>query len=198
MTEMDTILNERTWKKFLIMDIFLMRNGFYNTKPQESDNGDIPFIGASAVNNGITSWHTLEDIEAAPKAGNADKKVGRNQNINQKIFDGNCICVTNNGSVGYAHYQENRFTCSHDVNPLYANPKMKWRMNKYNALFLCGIIEQERFRWAYGRKWRPSRMKESVISLPVDVTGNPDWEFMENYSKGIMEEEKQRLLQLNI
>ena len=194
----ETELQNKQWKKFRITEIFTMCNGFYNTKPIETDDGDIPFVGASAVNNGITSWHKIEDIESAPKAGNADKKLGKNQSLSQKLFDGNCICVTNNGSVGYAQYQEFKFTCSHDVNPLYPNPAMGWTMNKYNALFLCGVIEQERFRWAYGRKWRPSRMKESVISLPVDSAGKPDWQFMEDYIKGVMDEEKIRLAQLDI
>lgn len=195
---MDGELAEREWKKFRMTEIFKMCNGFYNTKPMESEDGDIPFIGASAVNNGITSWHRLEDIESAPKAGNADRKKGKNQPIEQKIFEGNCICVTNDGSVGYAHYQEMPFTCSHSVNPLYSHPGMGWTMNKYNALFLCGVIEQERFRWAYGRKWRPSRMRDSFISLPVNSEGEPDWVFMENYIKGVMKEEQDRLFQMDI
>jgi hypothetical protein len=28
-----------------------------------------------------------------------------------------------------------------------------------------------------------SRMKESIIRLPVDINGQPDWQFMENYIK---------------
>jgi hypothetical protein len=70
---------------------------------------------------------------------------------------------------------------------------MGWTMNMYNALFLCGVIEQERFRWAYGRKWRPSRMKESVISLPVDSAGKPDWQYMEDYIKELVNEVKKEI-----
>ena len=27
------------------------------------------------------------------------------------------------------------------------------------------------------------RIKETIIHLPVDADGNPDWQFMENYIK---------------
>ena len=36
-----------------------------------------------------------------------------------------------------------------------------------------------------GRKWRPARMPDSDIKLPVDSNGNPDWQFMENYIKSL-------------
>lgn len=169
-----------TWKCFRYDEIFQIRKGFYNKKPEAVPHGDIPFIGATDFNNGVTSWHTLDEIEVASKDGSE-----KNQPLESKIFDGNCICVTNNGSVGYAYYQEAKFTCSHDVNPLYPNPNLGWKMNKYNALFLCGVIEQDRFRWAYGRKWRPERMAKSVIKLPVTTDGKPDWQFMEDYVKRI-------------
>ena len=29
------------------------------------------------------------------------------------------------------------------------------------------------------------RIKETVIKLPVDTDGNPDWQFMENYIKAL-------------
>ena len=44
---------------------------------------------------------------------------------------------------------------------------------------------EDRYRWTYGRKWRPERMIKSTIKLPVDKQGNPDWNFMENYIKSL-------------
>ena len=34
-------------------------------------------------------------------------------------------------------------------------------------MFLCTIIELEKFRWTFGRKWRPARMPDSEIRLPI-------------------------------
>lgn len=161
------------WRWFRYDEIFDIKKGFYNKKPEKSGNGTIPFIGATESNNGITSMHTLEEIEAASKTGD-----NPNQDISEKLFAGNCITVSNNGSIGFAFYQEKEFTCSHDVNPLYLKG---YTLNKHIAMFLCTLIELEQYRWAYGRKWRPKRMPASLIKLPVCKNGKPDWNWIENY-----------------
>lgn len=43
----------------------------------------------------------------------------------------------------------------------------------------------DKYRWTYGRKWRPIRMRDSTIKLPVNLKGEIDWEFMENYIKSL-------------
>jgi hypothetical protein len=170
-------LDSVKWNWFRFDEIFDIKNGFYNKKPEDSGLGTIAFIGATETNNGITSKHTLEEIDAASKTGE-----NPNQDISEKIFTGNCITVSNNGSIGFAFYQEKEFTCSHDVNPLYLKG---YTLNKHIAIFLCTLIEQEQYRWAYGRKWRPKRMPSSLIKLPIKTDGSPDWKFMENYIKSL-------------
>ena len=63
------------------------------------------------------------------------------------------------------------------------NPKFK--INKYVAFFLVALIRMEKYRYSYGRKWGIERMNESLIKLPIDKSGNPDFEFMENYIKSL-------------
>src|SRR5699024_9459949 len=46
-------------------------------------------------------------------------------------------------------------------------------------------IAADRYRWAYGRKWRPARMVDSEIFLPATPEGQPDWDFMEEYMKSL-------------
>ena len=176
-TEVVNKISTDRWQWFRYDEIFDIKKGFYNKKPEENCLGTIPFIGATESNNGVTSMHTLEAIEAASKTGD-----NHNQDISEKIFDGNCITVSNNGSIGFAFYQENKFTCSHDVNPLYLK---NHTLNKYIAMFLCTLIELEQYRWAYGRKWRPKRMPSSLIMLPIKADCTPDWEFMEKYIKSL-------------
>ena len=172
--------NTTEWQWFRYDDVFQICKGFYNKKPEENLDGEIPFIGATDSNNGITSLHDIETIELTSKTGD-----GKNAPLKDKIFEPNCITVSNNGSVGYAFYQPRKFTCTHDVNPLYLNKKWNKELNVYISMFLCTIIEMEQFRWAYGRKWRPKRMPDSLIKLPVNKEGNPDWKFMEEYIKGL-------------
>lgn len=177
-------LNTGSWKWFRYDEIFEICKGFYNKKPEENPIGDIPFVGATDSNNGITSMHDLDTIKEASKTGDEP-----NAPLEQKIFKPNCITVSNNGSVGYAFYQPKEFTCTHDVNPLYIHKKWNKELNIFIAMFLCSLIEKERFRWDYGRKWRPKRMPDSLIKLPVrKITPNeyePDWQFMEDYIKSL-------------
>ena len=175
------LLTDCTWEYFRYDEIFDIRKGFYNKKPDDIECGDIPFIGATDSNNGVTSRCNYDVIEQASKTGDEN-----NAPIEEKIFDGKCITVSSNGSVGYAFYQPVKFTCSHDVNPLYIHSQWGKELNPYIAVFICTIIEKERFRWAYGRKWRPMRMPSSIIRLPV-ISGTriPDWQFMEDYIKSL-------------
>ena len=50
------------WRAFTYGNVFKIENGYYNKKPPESIKGNLPFVGASEYNNGITSYHRLEDI----------------------------------------------------------------------------------------------------------------------------------------
>lgn len=161
------------WGEFMFIDIFVIKNGFYNKKPESSKNGNIPFLGATQNNNGVTQFYTLKEIESNSKIG-----YGKNEPLNKKLFKGNCIAVTNNGSVGFAYYQVHNFTCSHDVNPLYLR---NYTLNPYLAKFLISAIEMQKVCFEYARKWRPIRMKKSKILLPINSKGGPDYTFMEQY-----------------
>lgn len=184
---------EVEWKEFLFPEIFEIKKGFYNKKPESSNEGKIPFLGATANNNGITEFYTLSEIEQNSKTGKAP-----NHPLKKKIFNGNCIAVTNNGSVGFAYYQVADFTCSHDINPLYLK---NHQLNREIAYFLITAIEKQKVCFEYARKWRPMRMAKSKILLPINEKGNPNFEYMENYIKRIEQEKLMNYLkykELNI
>ncbi len=182
--DLSPIINDNTlsisidtskWRYFRFDEIFHIKKGFYNKKPDHIPNGNIPFIGATDTNNGITSLCDEETIESTSKTGD-----DKNAPISHKIFKSNSITVSNNGSIGFAFYQPIPYTCTHDVNPLYLK---NHKLNPFIAMFLCAVIELDKYRWTYGRKWRPARMPSSLIKLPVNKSNSPDWEYMESFIK---------------
>lgn len=154
-----------SWKWFCISDIFKIEKGRDNA--QIEDNGEHCLISATQFNNGICGKCST---------GN-------------KLFDGNSVTVSSNGEVGETFYQEEPFFATGDVNVLTVVEKYKQKLNKYNALFLTTMIKQEKFRYAYGRKWGINRMETSRIKLPAilnsDGTCVPDWDYMESYIKSL-------------
>lgn len=171
-------LDEKEWKQFGFAEVFDIKKGFYNKKPESDGTGTIPFLGATDSNNGVTRFLTLKEIKHGTKTGDL-----HNSPLEKKLFPGHAIAVTNNGSVGHAFYQATEFTCSHDVNPLYLRDH---EMSREEAAFLVKAIEQQGILFQYARKWRPIRMVKSKILLPVDDTGKPDYKYMEQYAKNMM------------
>lgn len=166
-------LNTNSWKAFRFDEIFDIRKGYYNKKPPETQFGNeqIVFIGATESNNGVTSIHDVDDVLLYSRNG----EEMPDEDPERKIFPACAITVSNNGSVGNAFFQPDRFACSHDVNPLYL---LDVPLTPEIGIFLCTVIEIDKYRWGYGRKWRPSRMPSSILKLPVTLAGLPDWVYM--------------------
>lgn len=151
-------LNTQDWKWFVYESIFDIRKGKRLTQADMID-GNIPYIGAIDSNNGLSSY------------------IGNDS----QLHEANTITVSYNGSIGYAFYQDKEFWATDDVNVLYP----KFNLNRYIAIFICTLIEKEQYRFCYGRKWDLEAMKKSRIKLPVTSSGEPDWQFMEDYIKSL-------------
>ena len=149
-------LSDVMWKEFSMDNVFTIKKGKRLTKANIIE-GTTNFIGAISGNNGIR-----ERISEEP------------------LYEGNCITVNYNGSVGEAYYQESPFWASDDVNVLFLKEHI---LNKYIALFLITIIRQNKSHFDFGRKWNLEKMKKTLIKLPVDDSGNINWTFMEGYIK---------------
>jgi len=146
------------WQWFRYDSLFKIAKGKRLTKA-DMIPGTTPFIGATEFNNGVTAYIDQD----------------------RHIHPGNTVTVSYNGSVGMAFYQPTGFFACDDVNVFYP----KFKLNRYNAMFLIALIEQEQYRFNYGRKWTKEKMEQSLIKLPVKPDGSPDWQFMEHYIKSL-------------
>mgnify|MGYP003299500442 CR=1 FL=1 len=151
-------LNTKEWKWFKYIDVFEIKKGKRLTKA-DMVVGKIPYIGAIDSNNGVSSYISN----------------------NEQLHSANTITVSYNGSIAEAYYQAKEFWATDDVNVLYP----KFLMNAYSALFLTTIINKEKYRFNYGRKWDKELMESSKIKLPINEQGEPDWQWIEDYIKGL-------------
>ena len=154
------------WGEFSIKDIFNVVKGTRLTKANMKE-GNIKFIGSSAMNNGET------------------QRIGNSGHLHPA----NTITVCYNGSIGETFYQDEPFWASDDVNVLY--PKIE--LNKYIAFFICPIIKTVGQKYAFVDKWKQEDMKDAIIKLPITSSGEPDWDYMESYMKAVMDESENNL-----
>lgn len=156
-------LKDRKWRWFSCENIFdiIDKCKRSNAEGLLTDGDDINYIGAKKTNNGFMR-----------RVKKADKLVS----------EGNCIVFIGDGqgSVGYTTYQENDFIGSSTLSCGYST-----KLNEYNALFIVSVLDLERYKYSFGRKYGKDQVKKSKIKLPVKKDGEPDWQFMEYYIKSL-------------
>lgn len=170
--------NVDEWASFRLDELFTLKKGFYGKKPNNDNvvcKRNIPLVSTSSLNNGILNKYTSDDIY------NYDYFGKLNYSTEGKIINGGVMTIASDGSVGSTFYQEVPFSSTHIV--IICEPLFE--INKYIGLFIKNIIEKEKFRFGYGRKWALSRMSQSVIKLPALENGEPDWILIERYMRSL-------------
>ncbi len=168
-------LDLSNWKRFSLGRLFDIKKGKRLTS-EDQEEGNNLYIGAIDSNNGVANH-----IGQAP------------------IHKGNTISLSYNGSVGEAFYQPEPYWATDDVNALYSKYD---GFNEPIGLFIAATIQQEKYRFSYGRKWTLDNMKATEICLPIQHNSDgtvfidenhkfseegfvPDWQFMEDYIKSL-------------
>lgn len=153
-------LDRKCWKEFNIDDLFYIESGKRLTK-KNMIKGEIPFIGSTDSNNGITNFVS---------------------NVNESL-DSNVLGVNYNGSVCESFYHSYKCIFSDDVKRF----KLKnIKGNKYVYLFFKTIILNQKNKYTYAYKFNSNRMKRQRIMVPVTNNLEPDYEYMEQYIKNLM------------
>jgi hypothetical protein len=164
-------LNDRKWHPVPIVSLF---DRFEPGKGKglnhlEQVKQGIPYIGATNRNNGVLCFV-------------------RDTNISRKMVqEGNCIGFIKNGdgSAGYAIYKQESFISTTDVIYGYA----KW-LNRYTGLFFVAAQDMIENKYSHGYKRNAQHLKGDRVMLPVTDEGVPDFQFMEDYTKELIERKK--------
>ena len=162
-------LEEVEWKEFKFTDIFTkIQRGKRLTKGNQVE-GDAPYISSTATNNGVDNFISNED------------KVRK--------FD-NCLTLANSGSVGSCFYQQYEFVASDHVTALQNKD-----FSKGVYLFLSSVIKRLEEKYSFNREINDARISRETVILPVDTTGNPNWQYMEDYVKRLELEQLENVLE---
>lgn len=154
-------LDEKEWKPIFISSMFELVRGCENNMAMLED-GYTPLISAKANNNG------LKGFVHNPK----------------KIIAGQCITLNNDGDggAGLAYYQPANMALDSHVTALVP----LFDMSAFSMLFIAKCISGLHGFFGHGLSISNPRAKRLRIMLPVTDTGEPDYAYMEQYSKNMM------------
>ena len=161
-------LDETEWAHFKVPQIFGLIQRGKRLKNADHVFGAVPYVSSTANNNGVDDF-----IEAT---------------TGTRVF-GDCISLANSGSVGTAFYEPFNFVASDHVTALKTEG-----LSKYCYLFMTAVIERQGSNFNFNREINDARIKNMQIMLPVTDSGEPDYEYMEQYAKNMMLRKYQQYL----
>ncbi len=162
------------WGEFRIGDLFDVSRPASRSS-RNYDEGDMPFVASGNFNNGVTAY-------LKPKDDND--------------YD-ECGCITVSAVDGYAFYQEDKFLGRGGA----GSSIMMLRndnLNELNGKYICTLIRKACSDWEYSNMGNKDKLVDTMIWLPTTSIGEPDWQYMEDYMKQIMDKSEQILSDLQI
>ena len=155
-------LDTTKWKEFEIQDFFDVKLSKGDLKLEFCKKGKFPLVSSGETNNGYIGY------------------ISDSNDSNANFFSKNCLTVDMFCNAFYQPFDF--YAVSHGrVNVLV--PKIKF--NKNIGLFICSIINKEKFKYSYGRAVYSYVIKKMLIKLPVLHNNTPDWQYMNDYIEAI-------------
>ncbi len=128
------------------------------------EKGDTPLITSSSLINGISEFIDRECFHS-----------------NKQIFS-NKITIDMLANVFYHGYE---YFSDDNIHTLIFKSEYTKFDNVFNGIFIATLLQNIKIRYQYGRQVRLKRLNIEKIALPVDSSGEPDWQFMESYIKSL-------------
>jgi hypothetical protein len=164
--------SEKEWGEFKIGKLFTLYQGkSKGLNHLEKNINGISYLGATNNNNGVLTFV---------------------KKIDKLVQKGNCIAFIRNGegSMGFSIYKEEDFIATSDISVGYNE-----YLNKYNGLFITTIADKIRGKYNFGYKRNETRLSKETIQLPVNSSGTPDYEYMEQFMRKKEQESLLRYLE---
>ena len=158
------------WGEFKLVDVFAVKNTS-NILACDivDDSGTVPYLCASSENNAVSAYIDY------------DKKY---------LEKGNCIFI--GGKTFVVTYQEKDFYSNDSHNlALYLREDVK---SKAVLLYMVSCIYKSLFqKYSWGNSISKAKIQNDIVTLPITVDGEIDFDFMESF---IAELEAERVAEL--
>ena len=155
-------LDEKEWCEFRIGELFKVSRPAARNK-NDYQAGDIPFVASGSVNNGVMKF--CEPFES------------------ERLDDGCCITVS--PVDGSTFFQPMNFLGRGGAGSSILMLRCSG-LNFYRGQFIARAIQQTCSKYTYGHMGNKDNIKRERIMLPVTESGEPDYEYMEQYAKNLM------------
>lgn len=167
-------LDDREWKVFSLtgedglFPIHATSTGIDGIKLKDGDDTVLPYITRTETNNGIAKFISAKNLEYGKDAGE---------------------CITIGLDTQTAYWQPLDFVTGQNIQVLRSD-----KLNYYSYQFITVILRQQmksKFNWG-GNGATLGRLKKLKIMLPVTDEGTPDYQFMEDYIRELMDAKKKQ------
>lgn len=161
------VIDTKKWKQFEVGKLFkiIKPQVLHSREVIESEDG-IPYVVRTKFDNGI-KYKVIKKEFMKPSPKGTISFGAENANF---------------------FYQEQEYVSGRDI--YYIDTSL---LSKHTCLFLLTVLQTISSKYSYNYGMFPELVKKEIIKLPIKKDETPDWEYMENYMKNIMEELKIKL-----
>lgn len=160
-------LEDKEWKRFRIFEEGILSiqttgSSIDGIRLINDGTATVPYITRSDASNGIARFVS-------------------ESNYDYGSDDGGCITVGLDTQTAF--WQSHKFVTGQNIQVITG----KW-LNEFSAMFLIPLLRGQmaaKFNWG-GNGATLGRMKKLNVMLPVNDSGEPDYEYMEQYAKNMM------------
>lgn len=160
------------WKEFSVNKVFNVFTGAQVPR-RYLINGSQDRISVTNENNGVISKF----------------------DENELLKSSNARILTNFVSInffGYAFYHKNKASLEMKVHAIQRKDDVSFSENQ--GLYIASLLNsQYAGKYGYGNQLSSSKLKNKVIKLPVNLQGDPDWQYMDQYISWIKQYSKNKL-----
>lgn len=151
------------WQKFKLLKYFDYEKGKDKSPTRKEIDLDLGVLCAVAKNN---------------NSGYSGRKINP-----IKVYDGIKLLLVSQGDGGAGMCFLSNEPCCANSCVILLLPKTNIILNKYIGLFLATVISTNKQKFDFSKGINRKFLENLYIKLPVDLNGEPDWEYMENYVK---------------